>query len=405
MIHAHKKLIIVSSIFISNCSVVRTSGPVELNPSGIPFEEPPALTAAQEALLDRRIQREQELLRQELTAESAAEIALLHNPLIERALETLGMSGFDRLVLAHEINPNFNRGRPPSTMETRIERVISVNTMTWVILPALNPNGTLDERSGRVRAADEIVALLFLARRAWINAVAARQAVSNYENVVMALEAGRDILESMRQVGNATELELLQAQTLYAEAFANLAIKKNMATLERERLIQTLGLWGSDADAVKLPDHLPDLPRNIIGPEGLESRAISQRFDVHAGRLEGLSGEAGVNARADIRTAWLAYRGAFDVALHMINELVPLANRKSEEKLKLYNGMLVGTLELVTDITERLTTENLALEAMKNYWLSEVELQRAMAGVGISAITIQNDIQSGFRPGATYHVH
>ena len=131
------------------------------------------LTPEQQSLLDRRTEREQALLAEPLTAESAAEIALLHNPAVERALETLGMAGFDRLQLAHIVNPEFNQGRPPSTMETRIERPISVNTMTWVIIPALAAGGTVEERAARVQGADEIVGLLFRARRAWVSAVGA----------------------------------------------------------------------------------------------------------------------------------------------------------------------------------------------------------------------------------------
>ena len=106
-----------------------------------------------------------------------------------------------------------------------------------------------------------------------------------------------------------------------------------------------------------------------------------------------------------MRTAWLAYRGAYDLATLSINEIVPLANRRSEEQLKLYNGMLVGVFDLVTDATERIDAVNSALEAKKVFWLAEVELQRAMAGVGVSAVSIQEGQQNGFRPGAAYHVH
>ena len=84
---------------------------------------------------------------------------------------------------------------------------------------------------------------------------------------------------------------------------------------------------------------------------------------------------------------------------------MPLATRRSEEQLKLYNGMLVGVLDLVTDATERINAVNSALIADRDFWLAEVELQRAMSGVGISAVGVQPGLQGGFRPGATYHVH
>ncbi len=367
--------------------------------------EPPSLTTEQIAILERRTQREKELLSSQLTSESAAEIALLHHPAVERALETLGMPGFDRLQLAHVINPNFNRGRPPATIDTRIERSLSVNVMTWVIIPALATGGTMEERAARVQAADEIVALLFAARRAWANAVAARQSQRYFEDVVVAAEAGREIMESMRQVGNSSELETLRAQILYADAVTHLTIMQVASALARERLVQTLGLWGESAEQVQLPDRLLDLPLAPIPADSLEARAVAQRFDVQAGRLEGLAGEAGVNARADVRTAWLSYRGAYDLARHSRDAVVPLAERVSEERLKLYNGMLIGVLDLVTDATERINAVTVALDAQRDFWLAEVDLQRSMSGVGVSAVTAQPGAQRGYTPGAAYHVH
>ena len=367
--------------------------------------EPPSLTTEQIAILERRTQREEELLSSQLTSESAAEIALLHHPAVERALETLGMPGFDRLQLAHVINPNFNRGRPPATIDTRIERSLSVNVMTWVIIPALATGGTIEERAARVQAADEIVALLFAARRAWANAVAARQSQRYFEDVVVAAEAGREIMESMRQVGNSSELEMLRAQILYADAVTHLTTVQVASALARERLVQTLGLWGESAEQVQLPDRLLDLPLAPIPADSLEARAVAQRFDVQAGRLEGLAGEAGVNARADVRTAWLSYRGAYDLARHSRDAVVPLAERVSEERLKLYNGMLIGVLDLVTDATERINAVTVALDAQRDFWLAEVDLQRSMSGVGVSAVTAQPGAQRGYTPGAAYHVH
>lgn len=390
---------ILALLGLSGCATVQTA-PL----SNVPEEAPP-LTAEQLALLERRTQREDELLSSPLTAESAAELALLHNPAVERALETLDMPGFDRLQLAHLINPGFNGGRPPSTTDTRIEQSLSVNVMTWVIVPALASVDTIEERAARIQAADEIVALLFAARRAWATAVATRQSQSYFEDVVLAAEAGREIMESMRQVGNSTELELLRAQTLYADAVTHLTTMQLAAALARERLVQTLGLWGENAEQVKLPDRLPELPGSPIPADGLEARAVAQRFDVQAGRLEGLAGEAGVNARADVRTAWLAYRGAHDLARHARDAVVPLAERISEERLKLYNGMLIGVLDLVTDATERINAVTVALDAQRDFWFAEIELQRAMSGVGISAVAAQTGAQGGYSPGAAYHVH
>jgi hypothetical protein len=366
--------------------------------------QPVALTPEQQAMLARWREREVELIEAPLTADAAAEIVLLHHPAIDRGLEVLGIADVDRLRAAHTVNPDFNGGRSPTTTETRIERPITVNLMTWLSAPAFVPGLSMQDRTARVQAADEIAALLFTARRAWVSAVAARQSVRYFEDVVAAAEASREIMESMRSIGNSSELETLRAQTLYADAVAHLTAVQLAAALERERLVQTLGLWGPDAERVRLPDRLPDLPRTAVGPEGLEARAVAQRFDVESGRLQGLPGEAGIKARGEVRAAWLAYRGAYDLARHAHDALVPLAERVSAEYLKLYNGMLVGVADLVADVTERVNAVNAALDAERDFWLAEAELQRAMAGVGIPAAAALPGA-SGFRPGAAYHVH
>jgi outer membrane protein TolC len=299
------------------------------------------------------------------------------------------MPGFDRLQLAHTVNPAFNGGVRPSTVDTRIERSISVNLMTWVSVSAL-ASESAELRSRRVQAADELVAMLFVARRSWVYAIAARQSVFYLADVAAAAEAGRDIMENMRQIGNSTELEFLRAQAVYADTVANLTAAQAAAAIERERLVQAMGLWGEEADRVQLPQRLPDLPITAVGPEGLEARAVSQRFDVRVGRLEGSAGEAGVNARADVRSAWLAYRGEYDLAKHAQEAIVPLARRVSEEQLKLYNGMLVGVMDLISDATERTNAVSAALNSQRNFWLAEIELQRAMSGVGVSAVAPPN---------------
>lgn len=385
---------------VSGCASVESNDPQATNTNGQVIE----LTAEQRVLIERRTRREEELLALPQTAESAAELALLHHPAVERSLEELDMPGFDRLLLAHTVNPAFNGGRPPSTMDTRIERSLSVNLMTWVSVPALATDYPVDERATRVLAADEVVALLFTARRAWVYAVVARQSVRYLEDVLAAAEAGRDIMEKMRQVGNSTELEFLRAQAMYADAVAHLSAAQVAAAVERERLVQAMGLWGEEAERVRLPERLPDLPRAAVGPDGLEERAVAQRFDVRAGRLEGLAGEAGVNARAEVRSAWLAYRGAHDLVQHAHQAIVPLAQRISAEQLKLYNGMLIGVLDLIADATERTNVVNAALEAERDFWLAEIELQRAMSGVGIPAGALPG-APSTFQPGATTHVH
>src|SRR5690606_14378264 len=119
-----------------------------------------------------------------------------------------------------------------------------------------------------------------------------------------------------RRVGNASQLDALRAQRFYADAVARLAHAQMAAAVARERLAGALGLWRVDAARIQLPERLPDLPPSAVGPEGLEARAPAQRLDVRAARAAGWTEEAGLTARTDVRSAWLAYRGAYDLASH-----------------------------------------------------------------------------------------
>jgi hypothetical protein len=363
------------------------------------------LTPEQQAREARTLAREEELLGQPLTADAAAEVALLHHPSVDRGLAALGLLETDRLLLAHAVNPEFNNGRVSDTVERRIQRPLSINVLTWVSVPALASGLEEDQRTLRVQAADLVGAQLFDAQRAWIAAVAARQSVRYLEDVVLAAEVSRDLMASMRRVGNASELDALRGQRFYAEAVGHLTHAQATAAIERERLAQAMGIWGPEAERIQLPDRLPDLPTATVGPEGLEARAIAQRFDLRAARVANTPDEAAINARADLRTAWLGYRGAHELALHARQAVVPLAERMSAEQLKRYNGMLIGVFDLIADAAARIDAVNNALDAERSFWLAEVDLQQALTGVGTPAPGGRSRLASGFGVPSLQHVH
>ncbi len=87
-----------------------------------------------------------------------------------------------------------------------------------------------------------------------------------------------------------------------------------------------------------------------------------------------------INARSEVRQAYGAYRLAWDVARHHRQELVPLAQAVSEENLLRYNGMLIGVFELLADARAQITTVNAAIEALRDYWLAQADLQAALVG-------------------------
>ena len=92
--------------------------------------------------------------------------------------------------------------------------------------------------------------------------------------------------------------------------------------------------------------------------------------------------ETAVNARSEVREAYAAYRTAYDIARHYRDEIVPLRKRISEEKLLRYNGMLISVFELLADAREQVASVNAAIEALRDFWIAEADLQVALNGAG-----------------------
>ena len=90
--------------------------------------------------------------------------------------------------------------------------------------------------------------------------------------------------------------------------------------------------------------------------------------------------ETAVQARSEVREAYSAYRTAFDLSRHYRDEIVPVRKRISEEVLLRYNGMLMSVFELLADSREQVTAVNAYIEALRDFWLAESDLQMALTG-------------------------
>jgi len=73
--------------------------------------------------------------------------------------------------------------------------------------------------------------------------------------------------------------------------------------------------------------------------------------------------------------------------------VVPLKQRISEENLLRYNGMLIGVFALLADARAQIASVNAAIEAQRDFWLADADLQMALVGTPgktmIAARTVQ----------------
>jgi outer membrane protein, multidrug efflux system len=87
-----------------------------------------------------------------------------------------------------------------------------------------------------------------------------------------------------------------------------------------------------------------------------------------------------INARSEARQAWHSYRAAYDIAKNYRDEIVPLRKFINDETLLRYNGMLIGVFELFSDTRANISAVIACIDAQRDFWLIETDLQTALTG-------------------------
>lgn len=110
------------------------------------------------------------------------------------------------------------------------------------------------------------------------------------------------------------------------------------------------------------------------------TREAEERYLEAAHRLA----EKAVNVRSEVRQAYTAYRGTYDIAMHYQKEVLPLRKIISEETLLQYSGMLFDLSQLLIDARERIASNIAAIEAKRDFWLAGTNLHAAVVGGDVS---------------------
>jgi outer membrane protein TolC len=385
-----------------------------------------------------------ELLKKPLTADDAVQIALLNNPGLQATFAELGIAEADRVRAGRLPNPGFSFARLRRGDEIEIERGVHFNLAALIALPFASRIEAGRFEQTKFSVAGEMLALAAQTRKAYFRAVAAQETVNYIEQVKTAAEAGAELANRMARVGNWSKLAQAREHAFYADATAQLARAKQIALTERERLTRLMGLWGEDTAfqlPERMPDLPTSAPErlgieqvalsqrldvqmarreteSVAGALGLtkttrfinvleigylrnsETGKPTQSgyeislelplFDFGSTRVakaEAIymqavhrTAQIAIDARSEVRTAYAGYRSAFDLAAHYRDEVVPLRRKISEENLLRYNGMLIGVFELLADAREQAASVNGYIEALRDFWLAETDLEMALTG-------------------------
>jgi outer membrane protein TolC len=399
-----------------------------------------------------------------LSGDQAVRVALLNNRSLRASLAELGVLEADLVQAGRIANPGFSFSRLSAHGETEIERSVMFDLVGLLTMPIRRDIEARRFEGAKLVAATSAVQLAADTRKAFFEAVAARQSAAYAQQVHEAAQASSELARRMAQVGNLSALDQAREQAFSAEAAAQLARARHSATAARERLARLLGVWGEHT-AFTLPERLPDLPAAPREAGNIEALAMQQRLDLRLARLQAESTaralgltratgfvnvlEAGyanasktgaprengyeielalplfdwggarvaraeaiymqsvhrtagiaINARSQVREAYSAYRTSFDIAKQHRDELVPLRKKISEEVLLRYNGMLVSVFELLADARAQIAGVNAAIEAQRDFWVAETDLQAAMNGAGPGAGAGGSTVSPGSAPPA-----
>jgi len=381
-----------------------------------------------------------------LTPDAAVQIALVNNAGLQARYAELGIAEAELVKAGRLPNPRFSFSHVGSGGTLEIERKFIVDVVGVLMMPLTTKLERGRFEATQTNAALEAVRVANEARRAAIAATAAAQSVVYFEQVQLAADASAELARRMYAVGNWNKVNQARQQLFYADATEQLARARHNAVVEKERLARVLGLADTpDAIKLpeRLPD-LPGQPRApvdvdaavlaqrldvVMARQGMEATgyalgltkahrwlnvfdvAYRNQSDAGVPRRNGYEIEIEIplfdwgdaklakaeaiyrqaaqrlaasigDARSEVRVAYDAYRTTYDVAQYYRDEVVPLRKRIADENLLRYNGMQLSVFELLADAREQVKSVNAALDAQRDFWLADADLQAALSGTG-----------------------
>jgi outer membrane protein TolC len=97
-----------------------------------------------------------------------------------------------------------------------------------------------------------------------------------------------------------------------------------------------------------------------------------------------------LSAESQLRERWGDYEAAYATAHDAREVMRPLREQLLGERLKQYNGMLIGPLELLSEARSHALTVLTTLDALRDFWLADAALQAAIDGSAATASESNN---------------
>lgn len=311
------------------------------------------------------------------------------------------------------------------------------------LIPLRKKIAAVELEQAYLRVANAVLNLGFDVQETFYN-LQAEQIKQNFlVSLIQATEAANQLAVAQRQQGNINDLELQNRMNEYLESKVALAQSQVELIRLRENMNKLLGLSSSEL-CWRIVEDLPELPEMEIPVECLESVALSQRLDLEIARWEvkkiarilGLkqwwaytniaaafsteheaegfqeTGPAFAGAipifnygQADRARLYSMHRQSLErekaleievlsevrsardqlfvnrnLVLTYQEELLPLQERIISTSQRFYNTMALSVYKLLDSKRKELQMQINYKLNLRNYWISRVELDRALGG-------------------------
>ncbi|MFM9928097.1 TolC family protein [Variovorax sp. H27-G14] len=97
--------------------------------------------------------------------------------------------------------------------------------------------------------------------------------------------------------------------------------------------------------------------------------------------------DVGVLAASEAREAWQGWNTAYAIARRYRDEVLPLRKQVNEEMVLRYNGMLASVWELLGETRASMLMVNAGIEAQRDFWLADTDLQLVLTGSSPGGMT------------------
>lgn len=179
------------------------------------------------------------------------------------------------------------------------------------------------------------------------------------------------------------ELEKLAIERRLDLAGARQGFQAATYALELGRQLRFLSALGLGVSVVRDPDSghwLKGPSIELTLPIFDQGQAKIASLESQRRREENIFVALAVDARSEVREAWMRLIAAQEAAMFYQTRMLPLQQQIVEETNRLYNGNLIGIYDLLKSRQDQIAGARDYIGAVKDYWLARSDLEKAIAG-------------------------